>query len=128
MRMHLKPDQALQYLADHNHPMGRSTWFKWKQRLNKTVQERLYEVAQYEFPEQHLHSIEEIRAARQKMWENVERIKDPFKQNIAIQNLINTLPLLSQYYDNTRGVIQKPESTEQETIISESTTVAEEWA
>ena len=80
---------------------------------------RLYEVAQYEFPEQHLEAIEEIKAARKVMWENVYKVKDPFKQNIMIQNLINSRPLLSAYYDATKGVIEKPESKE-DILIQES--------
>lgn len=126
MRMHLRPKQALQYLKENGHEMAESTLYGWKRHINKTVQERLYEVAQYEFPEQHLEAIEEIKAARKKMWENVDRIKDPFKQNIAIQNLLNLLPLSSSYYDATKGVIEKPEPKEDNTI-QESEPAADQW-
>jgi len=114
MRMHLRPKQALQYLKENGHPMAESTLYGWKRWARKTTQARLYEVAQYEFPEQHLEAIEEIRAGRKRMWENIEKVKDPFKQNIMIQNLLNLLPLSSQYYDATKGVIEKPDHEPQE--------------
>jgi hypothetical protein len=116
MRMHLKWNLAERYLESEGHAMGESTWYRWKQRLTKETLERLYEVAQYEFPEQHLEAIEEIKAGRKKMWDNIAKIKDPFKQNIAIQNLLNLLPLSSQYYDATKGVIEKPESKEDNSV------------
>lgn len=130
MRLHLKWPQAEQYLKDAEQPMAKPTWYRWKQRLRQNIQERLYEVAQYEFPEQHLQAIEEIRAARAIMWKNIDKIKDPFKQNIAIQNLLNLLPLSSSYYDATKGVIEKPSESKEDNIIqeSESATTTVEWS
>ena len=96
-------------MKEAGYPMSERTWYRWRAWVKKTVMERLYEVAQYEFPEQHLESIEEIKAARKLMWENVHKVKDPFKQNIMIQNLLNLLPLKAQYYDSTKDVIEKPE-------------------
>ena len=119
MRMHLRPKQALQYLKENGHFMAESTLYEWKRKIKKTMIERLYEVAQYEFPEQHLESIEEIKAARKRLWENIDKIKDPYKQSILIINVLNTLPLKAQYYDSTKGVIEKPEP-DKETIIQES--------
>ena len=120
--MHLNRYQAVQYLKDTDYPMSERTWYRWRLYLNKTIIDRLYQVAQYEFPEQHQESIEEIKAARKKMWENVWKVKDPFKQNIMMQNLLNTLPLKSEYYLASKGVIEhKPEenNTIQESTISE---------
>jgi hypothetical protein len=127
MRMHLRPKQALLYLKDNGHEMAESTLYGWKRMIKKTVQERLYEVAQYEFPEQHLEAIEEIRTARKLMWENVHKVKDPFKQNIMVQNIINTLPLRSSYYDATKGVIEKPESKEDNPIQESEQQQPNEW-
>jgi hypothetical protein len=128
MRMHLKRKAAVQYMKDAEFPMSERSWYRWCKKLNKTMMERLYEVAQYEFPEQHLEAIEEIRTARKLMWENVHKVKDPFKQNIMVQNIINTLPLRSSYYDATKGVIEKPESKEDNTIQeSEGQPAANEW-
>lgn len=120
MRMHLNRKQAVQYLREVDYPMSERTWYRWRLYLNKTIIDRLYQVAQYEFPEQHQESIEEIKAARKKMWENVWKIKDPFKQNIMMQNLLNTLPLKSEYYYASKGVIEKPESNKEDNIIQES--------
>jgi len=121
MRMHLRPKQALKYLEDHGHPMKEPTLYGWKRRINKSIQERLYQIAEYEFSEQHVQAIEELKAGRKRMWENIDKIKDPFKQNIAIQNLLNLLPLSSSYYDATKGVIQKPEQESlQQTPLQES--------
>jgi hypothetical protein len=127
MRMHLKWKQAERYLIDENHEMGESTWYRWKKRLTSESQQRLYEIAQYEFPEQHLEAIEEIRTARKLMWENVHKVKDPFKQNIMVQNIINTLPLRSSYYDATKGVIEKPESKEDNPIQESEQQQPNEW-
>ena len=124
MRMHLRPKQALKYLEDSGHPMAESTWYGWKRFLNKTMQERLYEVAQYEFPEQHLESIEEIKIARKEMWTNYRAEKDPLKKATILEKIINTRPLLSSYYDSTKGVIEKPEQESiRETTIQESESV-----
>ena len=61
------------------------------------------------------------------MWENVEKVKDPFKQNIMIQNLINLLPLSSQYYDATKGVIEKPVESKETTVPESEQQTTDEW-
>ena len=70
--MHLRPKQALEYLREQGHPMAEPTLYKWKRILKQRAQDRLYEVARYEFPEQHLEAIEEIKVARQEMWKQYE--------------------------------------------------------
>jgi hypothetical protein len=129
--MHLVPDKALLYLKnEYEIVMSDRTLRRWKQRIRTQVNDRLYYIAQYEFPIQHAESIEEIETGRKLMWKNILKIKDPYKQNLAIQNVLNLLPLKSQYYDNTRGVIEKPNESAEETVIQESTEqpTAEEWA
>ena len=65
MRMHLKPDKALLYLKDeHKIKMADQPYTRWKQIINTQVNQRLYHIAQYDFPKQHVEAIEEIRTAR----------------------------------------------------------------
>ncbi len=117
MRLHLKPDKAQLYLEkEYNIKMGASTLRRYKQILREKARERLYDIAEYGFEQQHINAIDETEAARQKMWENVWKVTDPFKQNIMIQNILNTLPLLSSYYDATKGVIEKPDESSKETV------------
>ena len=119
MRMHLKWHQAQAFLKEEEQIMSERTWYRWRQRLTKETQERLFDIAKYEHPIQHQESIEEIKVARKVMWQNIWKIKDPFKQNIAIQNVLNTLPLKSDYYDATKDVIEKPAEVQKDTTIQE---------
>lgn len=128
MRLHLKPDKAKLYLEnEYNIRMGASTLRRYKQYLREQSRERLYDIAEYGFEQQHINAIDETEAARRKMWENVWKVEDPFKQNIMIQNILNTLPLLSEYYDSTKGVIQKPAITKENPTLQEPEPT-EEWA
>jgi len=43
-----------------------------------------------------------------------------------IQNILNTLPLLSDYYDATKGVIEKPEKDNNTNIQSTITETEEQ--
>ena len=127
MRMHLRPKQALEYLKEHGHPMAEPTLYKWKRVLKQNAQQRLYDVVKYEWPEQHIESIEEIKAARKRLWENIDKIKDPYKQSLLILNVLNTLPLKSQYYDSTQDVVENKQSTDNEKVdIQEQASTAAE--
>ena len=125
--MHMTRAQALQYLKDVGYPTSQAALYRWRRWAKATMQERLYELAQYEWPEQHLEAIEELKAGRRKMWENIQKIHDPFKQNLAIQNLLNLLPLTSEYYAATKGVIEKPVESKEDIVIQESTTESDQW-
>ena len=121
MRLHLPPDKGRLYLEkEYNIKMGASTLRRYKQILKQMSRDRLYDIAEYGFEQQHINAIDETEAARQKMWENVWKVTDPFRQNIMIQNILNTLPLLSSYYDATKGVIEKPNEPQEDNPIQES--------
>lgn len=107
--------------------MAEPTLYKWKRILKKRAIDRLYEVAQYEFPEQHLEAIEEIKVARQEMWKQYEAAIKPLEKATILEKIINTRPLLSQYYDSTKDVIEKP-VTEENPTIPQTVEPTPEWS
>jgi hypothetical protein len=124
MRMHLDAKTAQQYLQEHGYNMKLITVYKWRQKLKREGMKRLYEVAKYDAPEAHIAAIEEINAARKKIWENIDKIKDPYKQSLLILQVIETLPLRSEYYDSTREVLEKPYGEIQQALEEEESAAA----
>jgi hypothetical protein len=128
--MHLKPDQAMQYLRDIGYPMAKVTWFRWKRILNKNKRERLYEIARVGYEEEHTDSIEEIETARKLLWKEYKNAVKPTDRATILEKIINTRPLLSSYYDATKEVIQKPAISKDNisTDIQTPTTESESWS
>ena len=120
--MRLTEKQALQYLKDeHDINISGATYRRDKTILKRMTKQRLYYIAEAGFEQQHMHSIDMIEHGEMLMWREWAKEKDPFKRVLIVEKIINLRPLLGTYYDSTKGVTQKPESTKSETTIQEST-------
>jgi len=106
--MHLNRQQAITYLKDVGYPMGQSTWYRWKIKLNNEKRERLYEIARIGYEEEHTDSVEEIETARKLLWKEYHDCKGSVSRASILEKIINTRPLLSSYYDSTMVVLEKP--------------------
>ena len=127
--MHLNRKQAVQYMKDVEYPMGESTWYRWKTKLNNEKQQRLYEIARVGYEEEHTDSVEEIETARKLLWTEYHNCKGAVSRANILEKIINTRPLLSSYYDSTKDVIEKPAIKENPNIqITEQTEAdSESW-
>lgn len=127
--MHLNREQAITYLKEIGYPMGKSTWYRWKVQLNHEKQKRLYEIARIGYEEEHTDSIEEIETARKLLWKEYHNCKGSVSRASILEKIINTRPLLSSYYDSTKGVLEKPDharsTTEEDNNIQRPATTAE---
>lgn len=91
--------------------MSERSLYRWKQHLNTTKRERLYEIARIGYEDEHTDSIEEIELARKLMWKEYYECKGSVSRATILEKIINTRPLLSSYYDSTKEVIERPGST-----------------
>lgn len=109
--MHLDRHQSVEYMKDVGYPMSERSLYRWKQHLNTTKRERLYEIARIGYEDEHTDSIEEIELARKLMWKEYYECKGSVSRATILEKIINTRPLLSSYYDSTKEVIERPGST-----------------
>jgi len=116
-------------MKDVEYPMGESTWYRWKTKLNNEKQQRLYEIARVGYEEEHTDSVEEIETARKLLWTEYHNCKGAVSRANILEKIINTRPLLSSYYDSTKDVIEKPAIKENPNIqITEQTEAdSESW-
>jgi len=131
--MRLREKEALIYLEkEHGIKMGGSTYRREKTLLKRMTQQRLYHIAQIGYEDQHIGAIDETENAIMLMYREFMKEEEPLKRVQILEKIINLKPLLSNYYDATKGVIEKPEDTAEtvrESTVqeSESEPTADQW-
>jgi hypothetical protein len=127
--MRLTEKQALQYLKDeHGIEISGATYRRDKLSLKQMTRERLSYIAAIGFEDQHIEAIDEIENGIMLMWREFMKETEPLKRTQILDKIINLRPLLSSYYDSTKGVIQKPESKETTVSIpEEQQPTADQW-
>ena len=117
IRMRLTEKQALLYLKDeHGIEISGPTYRRDKLKLKQLTQARLYHIAAIGYEAQHLGAIDETENAIMLMYREFRREQDPLKRCQILEKIINLKPLLTAYYDTTKGVIQKTEPQKDNTI------------
>ena len=119
IRMRLTEKQALLYLKnEHGINISGPTYRRDKLALKRMTQARLYHIAQIGYEDQHLGAIDETENAIMLMYREFRKEQDPLKRCQILEKIINLKPLLSNYYDATKGVIQKPDEPQEINTIS----------
>jgi hypothetical protein len=68
---------------------------------------RLFQIAKFDFQNQHIERIEKLRYIELEMWQDVEECQDPYKRLKMKESIANLQPIISSYIDATRYAITK---------------------
>jgi hypothetical protein len=110
MCLRLTEKETMDMLAKHHHnniTFTRKTFYNIKEKLRKNMSERVNSIYGWEYLDEYLLSIDTIKLCQKKMWECVEQEKDPYKRVEILTQIINTQPLLIEYYHNTKKVLSQ---------------------
>jgi hypothetical protein len=121
MAMNLHENQALKYLDDNGFDISRAEFYRLKNEIKESTQERLNLIASKEFLSQHLERIDTLRTILKEMWANYHQEKSPFKKVQILEKIEENQLYLSSYYDFTRYVLQQATQKQQLEIEREET-------
>jgi hypothetical protein len=107
MCLRLTEKETLDLLAKHSITFTRKTLYNIKEKIRKSMSERINSIYNWEYLDEYLLSIDTIKLCQKKMWESVEQEKDPYKRVEILIQIINTQPLLIEFYHNTRKVLSQ---------------------
>lgn len=113
MAMNLHENQALKYLDDNGFDISRAEFYRLKNEVKESSQERLNLIASKEFLSQHLERIDTLRTILKEMWANYHLEKNPFKKVQILEKIEDNQLYLSSYYDSTRYVMQQAAQKQQ---------------
>lgn len=107
MAMNLHENQALKYLDDNGFDISRAEFYRLKNEVKESTEERLNLIASKEFLSQHLERIDTLRTILKEMWANYHLEKNPTKRVQILEKIEENQLYLSSYYDSTRYVLQQ---------------------
>ena len=107
MVMEIHEDQALKYLDDNGYNISRAEYYRIKNEIKESGDERLNLIASKEWKLQHLERIDNLRTILKEMWKNYKECKDPFKRVQILERIEENQIYLSSYYDSTRYVMEQ---------------------
>lgn len=107
MAMNLHENQALKYLDDNGFDISRAEFYRLKNEVKESTEERLNLIASKEFLSQHLERIDTLRTILKEMWANYHIEKNPTKRVQILEKIEENQLYLSSYYDSTRYVLQQ---------------------
>jgi len=105
--MGLEIDQALEFLTEHGHGMGRSTYYRHKKHLDNMKWQRLAHIAKIGFEDQHLERISQLELIAKLMWTHYREEQSPFKKTVILEKIANVQPFISRYYDVTKTLMER---------------------
>ena len=111
MCLRLTEKETMDLLVKHNISFTRKTLYNIKEKLRKNMSERINNIYYWEYLDEYLLSIDTIKLCQKKMWECFEQEKDPFKRVEILTQIINTQPLLIEFYHNTKEVLSQHNKT-----------------
>jgi hypothetical protein len=107
MAMNIHEKEALEYLDRNGFKISRAEFYRLKQEVKDTTQQRLNLIASEEFLSQHLERIDTLRTILKEMWANYHLEKNPFKKVQILERIEENQVYLSSYYDSTRYVMEQ---------------------
>ena len=105
--MNMKEDQALEYLSNNGYEISRAEYYRVKNEVKESSQQRLNLIASTEFLTQHIERIDTLRTILKEMWANYHLEKNPTKRVQILEKIEENQLYLSSYYDSTRYVLQQ---------------------
>jgi len=106
MVMKLQPAEAISYLKDCGYKTSRTTYFRYKKKVESLKWQRLIHAANL-FTDQHLQRLDKLELIEELMWKNYLEERSPFKKVGILKEIVSMQPYLSNYYGATTFVLSK---------------------
>jgi hypothetical protein len=103
MVMRLDEKEALDYIQEQGYDISRAQYYRIKKNIRDTRFERLSEIARG-FTDHHLARMDTLELVNREMWRKY-RAGD-YKALDALSKIAETQPLISNYYDATKFVVE----------------------
>ena len=107
MCLHISEKDSLSYLQDRGFTISRAEFYRLKNEVKESTNERLNLIASKEFLTQHMERIDTLRTILKEMWVNYHNEKNPFKKVQILEKIEENQVYLSSYYDSTRYVLEQ---------------------
>ena len=118
MRMSLK--ESLDYLEQKAFNISSRTYYRLKEEVKQSTQQRLHLIASQEFLSNHLERIDMLRTILNEMWANYHIEKNPLKRVQILEKIEENGDYLSSYYDSTRWVLEQAAKHQQKKVSNSS--------
>jgi hypothetical protein len=107
MVMRLDEREALEYIKEQGYDLSRAQFYRIKKNIRGSRFERLSAVAKG-FVDHHLERMDTLDLVNREMWQKYR--KGDYKALDALSKIAEAQPLISNYYDATKMVIEDQEA------------------
>ena len=105
--MKLNESESLEYLKTKGYNCTSRTYRSQKALIRGKRQERLNQIASFEFIDSHLDAIDNLYHVKQEMWLNYEAEQHPYKRTEILTQIANLEPYISEYMALTKKIIEE---------------------
>ncbi len=116
--MGLTESESLEYLTQKGFPCSIRTYRTQKANIRGKRQERLNQIATFEFIDSHLDSIDNLLNIKREMWLNYQAEQHPYKRTEILTQLANLEPYISEYYALTKKIIEEHKEDKIKNLVS----------
>jgi hypothetical protein len=114
MCLNFSEKEALSYLDNKGFKIGPATYYRLKNEVKGSTNERLNLIASKEFLKQHMERIDTLRTILKEMWANYHLEKNPLKRVQILEKIEENQVYLSSYYDSTRYIMEQAAKVKQQ--------------
>ena len=107
MCLNISEKESLSYLKDRGYSISPAEFYRIKNEIKESTQERMNLIASTEFLQQHIERIGMLKTIQKEMWANYHLEKNPSKKANILMQIAELQTYLSSYYDSTRYVLQQ---------------------
>jgi hypothetical protein len=108
--MKLKLNQSLEYMEHVGHKISERTYYRQRKQIQDMKLERMRFIAKVTYEEQHLERLDRMELIENQMWTNYWHEKEPYKKVKILSEIANIQPIVSAYYDATKGLLEHLET------------------
>ena len=116
--MGLTETESLEYLVQKGYTCTSRTYRTQKAIIRGRRQERLNQIASYEFIDSHLDAIDNLNNIKREMWLNYHIEQHPYKKTEILTQIANLEPYISEYYNLTKKIIQEHKEDKIKNIVN----------
>ena len=108
--MKLKLSQSLEYMEHVGHKISERTYYRQRKQIQDMKIERMRFIAKVAYEEQHLERLDRMELIENQMWTNYWHEKEPYKKVKILSEIANIQPIVSAYYEATKGLLEDREA------------------
>jgi len=115
--MKLSETESIEYLRTKGYNCTSRTYRSQKALIRGKRQERLNQIASFEFIDSHLDAIDNLYHVKQEMWLNYEAEQHPYKKTEILTQIANLEPYISEYMGLTKKIIEEHRADKIQSIV-----------